>query len=43
MFAIGFGFLVLFSALCLLVGNDDQRRDRDPRDDLAYWARFGAR
>jgi hypothetical protein len=43
MFAIGLGFLVLFSVLSVLLGNDDPRHDTDPRDTLALWARFSAR
>jgi hypothetical protein len=43
MFAVGLGFLVLFSALSILLGNEDPRHDTDPRDTLALWARFSAR
>ena len=43
MFAIGLGFLVLFSALSILLGNEDPRQSTDPRDTLALWARYSAR
>ena len=46
MFAIGIGFLVLFSVISVLLGNEDPRHDTDPRnarDTLALWARFSAR
>ncbi len=43
MFAIGLGFLALFSVVSILLGNDDPRRDSDPHDSIALWARFGAR
>lgn len=43
MFAIGIGFLVLFSALSVLLGNEDPRHETDPRDTLALWMRLGAR
>jgi hypothetical protein len=43
MFAVGLGFLALFSVLSLLLGNDDPRHQTDPRDNLALWARFSAR
>jgi hypothetical protein len=43
MFAIGLGFLALFSVVSVLLGNEDPRRDTDPRDTLALWARYGAR
>jgi len=43
MFAIGLGFLALFSVISVLLGNEDPRRDTDPRDNLALWARFSAR
>ncbi len=46
MFAIGIGFLVLFSAISVMLGNEDPRHDTDPRnarDTLALWARFSAR
>ena len=46
MFAIGIGFLVLFSAISIVLGNEDPRHDTDPRnarDTLALWARFSAR
>jgi hypothetical protein len=43
MFAIGLGFLALFSILSILLGNEDPRHDSDPRDTLALWARLGAR
>ena len=43
MFAIGFGFLVLFSVISVLLGNEDPRQKTDPRDNLALWARFVVR
>jgi hypothetical protein len=43
MFAIGLGFLALFSVISILLGNDEPRRGADPRDDLALWTRFGIR
>jgi hypothetical protein len=43
MFAIGIGFLVLFSALSVVMGKDDPRPGTDPRDNLALWARLSAR
>ena len=42
MVAIGFGFLVLFSVISVLLGNEDPRHE-DPRDNLALWARFVGR
>jgi hypothetical protein len=43
MFAVGLGFLALFSVLSFLLGNEDPRHQTDPRDNLALWARFSAR
>jgi hypothetical protein len=43
MFFTGLGFLVLFSAISILLGNEDPRQSTDPRDTIALWARFGAR
>jgi hypothetical protein len=43
MFVIGIGVLVLFSVLSVLMGNDDPRRDADPRDTLAPWTPLNAR
>ena len=43
MFVVGLGFLVLFSVISVLLGDDDQRHSTDPRDTLALWARFSAR
>jgi hypothetical protein len=43
MFAFGLGFLVLFSALSVLLGKEDPRHSSDPRDTLALWARYSAR
>lgn len=43
MFAIGLGFLALFSVVSILLGNDDPRHQPDPRDDLSLWLRFGVR
>jgi hypothetical protein len=43
MFAIGIGVLVLFSVLSVMLGGEDPRRDADPRDTLALWARLSAR
>jgi hypothetical protein len=43
MFAIGLGFLALFSVISILLGNEDRRHSSDPRDDYALWTRFGIR
>ena len=43
MFAIGLGFLALFSAISILLGNEDPRHATDPRDDIGMWMRFGIR
>src|SRR3954447_7812515 len=43
MFAIGLGFLVLFSAMSVLLGDEDSHRSTDPQDTLAIWARVSAR
>ena len=43
MIAIGIGFLVLFSAISVLLGHEDPRHDTDPRESLALWARLSAR
>jgi hypothetical protein len=43
MFAIGLGFLVLFSVISILLCNEDPRHRKDPRDNLALWTRFVAR
>ena len=40
---IGLGFLALFFVLSTVLGNEDPRRDEDPRDNLIYWMRFGTR
>ena len=40
---IGFGFLALFSVLTIVFGNEDSRRDVEPRDQYALWIRFGIR
>jgi hypothetical protein len=42
MIAIGFGFLVLFSLLSVMLGDKDPRRV-DPRDDVRLWMHFGIR
>lgn len=42
MIAVGFGALVLFSVLSILLGNEDPRHDTDPRDSLAFWALYRA-
>jgi hypothetical protein len=42
-FAVGLGFLVLFSVISVLLGNDDPRNDTHPRDTLALWARLSTR
>jgi hypothetical protein len=42
MIVIGIGFLVLFSAISVMIGNEDPRHATDPRDQLALWARFSA-
>lgn len=43
MIVIGIGFLVLFSALSVLLGHEDPHHETDPRETLALWARMGAR
>jgi hypothetical protein len=43
MIAIGIGFLVLFSVISVVLGNEDERQSSDPRDTLALWARLSAR
>jgi hypothetical protein len=43
MFAIGLGFLVLFSAMSVLLGSEDPHHSTDPRDTLGIWARVSAR
>ncbi len=43
MVAIGLGFLALFSAISILVGNEDRRHQSDPHDDLGLWIRYGIR
>ena len=43
MIVIGIGFLVLFSAISVLLGHEDPRHSSDPRESLALWARLGAR
>jgi hypothetical protein len=43
MFALGLGFLALFSVLSILLGNEDPRHHTDPRDNLALWARYSLR
>jgi hypothetical protein len=43
MFIIGLGFLALFSMISILLGSEDPRPDTDPRDTLAWWARYSAR
>jgi hypothetical protein len=43
MFAVGLGFLALFSVLSILLGNEDPRHGVDPRTDLALWMRIGSR
>jgi hypothetical protein len=43
MFAIGLGFLVLFSVISVLLGNEDPRHDHYSRDTLALWARISTR
>ncbi len=40
MFAIGLGFLALFSVISILIGNDDPRPGEDARADLVLWTRF---
>jgi hypothetical protein len=40
MFAIGLGFLALFSVISILIGNDDPRPGEDARSDLVLWTRF---
>lgn len=43
MFVIGLGFLVLFSVVSVLLGNEDRHHGTDHRDTLAMWARISAR
>ena len=43
MFAVGLGFLALFSVISILLGNEDPRHTPDPRDDIGLWMRFGVR
>jgi hypothetical protein len=43
MFIIGLGFLVLFSVISVLLGDEDPRHAKDSRDNLALWARISAR
>ncbi len=43
MFAIGLGFLALFSVLSILLGSEDPRHTTDPRDDYRLWMRIGIR
>jgi hypothetical protein len=43
MFAIGLGFLALFSVISILLGNEDPRPGTDPRIELPLWARYGMR
>ncbi|HET7029593.1 MAG TPA: hypothetical protein VFI34_03705 [Candidatus Limnocylindrales bacterium] len=40
---VGLGFLALFFALSTVLGDEDPRHNADPRDNLAYWMRFGIR
>jgi hypothetical protein len=42
MIAIGFGLLALFSVLSILLGSEDPRQ-KDPRDDIRIWMRYGVR
>jgi hypothetical protein len=41
MIAIGLGFLVLFSILSIILGDDYARRAH-PQDDVRLWLRFVA-
>jgi hypothetical protein len=43
MIALGFGFLALFSILSIVLGEDESRRDDDPRDDFKLWMRYAIR
>ena len=43
MFAIGFGFLALFSVLSILLGNEDPRRARSSRRRSDSGMRYGIR
>ena len=43
MFAIGLGFLALFSVISVLLGNEDSRHHADPRDNLALWRHYVVR
>jgi hypothetical protein len=42
MFVVGLGFLALFSAISIMLGNEDRRRGPDPRDDIRLWTRLPA-
>jgi hypothetical protein len=42
MFAIGFGFLALFSILSIVLTDTEPRRI-DPRDDVKLWVSYVAR
>ena len=43
MFAVGLGFLALFSVISIALGNEDPRQTSDPRDDYRLWMHFGIR
>jgi hypothetical protein len=43
MFVIGLAFLALFSAISIVLGNEDPRRDANPRDELARWMLYRIR
>ena len=40
MFAIGLGFLALFSVISILLGNEDSRPGTDPRSDIPLFTRY---
>lgn len=42
MFIVGLGFLALFSAISILLGNEDPRHS-DPQDEFGIWMRYGIR
>jgi hypothetical protein len=43
MFVAGLGFLALFSVISILLGYEDPRPVKDPRDELLLWMRIGVR
>ena len=43
MFVFGLAFLALFSVISTVLGNEDPRRNADPRDELFFWTLYGRR